>query len=241
MGIVTEWTLAVGGSLLLALIHAPRNPLFAQSRASYATLVSFSGGVSMSYVVLHLLLELFESARQPIHGAMPLGPGPLQSLMLVLLASLVAFFLLQGAVERAPRSEQAQRLLVAPYVLYNAVVGGALLGEETHEGPLSLLLFLVALGLHMMVNDYLLTRQLPPDRQRHWRTALAVAPLIGCLAWLLPGIPADLFYVLLAIIVGSNLMSVWQRELPAPEETRIGAFLAGSGLITVATVLQWWL
>lgn len=238
---VAEWALALGASLLLALIHLPRLPLFAHSQASYATLASFSGGVSLAYVVLHLLLELFESGRRPVHGVLPFGPDPAESLMLVLFAALVIFFVLHQVVERAPASPLAHRMLVLPHVLYNAVVGGALLGEETHQGPLNLLLFLMALGLHMLVNDYQLTQRLSPERRRSWRLALAVAPVVGCVIGLLPGIPSDIFYVLLAIIVGSSVLSVLQRELPAPEDTRVGAFLAGSGLIAGVTLLQWWL
>lgn len=237
---MTEWALALGGSLLLALIHAPRNPLFARSRASCATLASLAGGVSLSYVLLHLLLELVESGRGAIHGVLPLGPSPLQSLLFVLLAALVGFFLLHDAADRRPGSRRAESLLVLPYVLYNAVVGGALLGEESHEGPLNLFLFIVALGLHMMVNDYLLTQQLAPERRRAWRVVLAAAPVLGCLAWLLSSVSSDVFYVLLAVIVGSNVLTVLRRELPSPEDTRVGAFLAGAGLVAGVTLLQWW-
>lgn len=241
MAVVSEWALALGGSLLLALIHVPRDPLFARSRASCATMASFVGGVSLSYVVLHLLLELIQGGRVAVHNVLPFAPEPAESLMLVLFAALVVFFMLYREVERASGSSYAYRLLMLPYVCYNAVVGGALLGEETHKGALNLLLFLLALGLHMMVNDYLLTQQLPAEARRRWRLALAVAPVVGCLAWLWSGLPGDLYYVLLAFIVGSNILSVLRHELPAPEDTRVGAFLAGAGLITGVTLLQWWL
>lgn len=241
MGTWTEWALALAASLMLALIHWPRVPLFARSPATYRALASFSGGVSLSYVVLHLLKELFGSAPLVIHGILPFGPSPLGSLLLVLLAALVLFYVLHAVVERDAARPHARHLLVTPYILYNAVVGGAILGEETHEGPLNLLLFLLALGLHMMVNDYQLTQQLPPEEERPWRLALAIAPVVGCLLWLLPGVSSDVFYFLLAFIVGSNILTVLQLELPVPAESRIRSFLLGASLITLVTLFQWWL
>jgi hypothetical protein len=80
--------LAFLGSLALAGFHAFVSVLNRIPERHQAALDSIAGGVALAYVFLYLLFELVRDGAPPIHDLLPLGPEPVESLAVILAASI---------------------------------------------------------------------------------------------------------------------------------------------------------
>lgn len=226
---------ALTAAFALAAVHvaAAAVPAFGERRRRAA--VSFGGGVSISYVFVHLLPELGE-AQETLEGFdHPTVAALDQHAYLVALGGLLAFYGLERAVARS-RSKNGEsdservdafRLHVAAFACYNALVG-ALLVRRVEAGRFELALFAAAMALHLLVVDYGLSRH---HRHRYGSAArwvLAGAVLAG---WTLAtgvGVTDRWVVPLSAFLAGAVVLNVFKEELPTECEGRMVPFVGGA-------------
>jgi len=84
--------------------------------------------------------------------------------------------------------------------------------------------FTLAIGLHLLVNDYSLASHHRDAYTRGARWLLSAAVLAGWAVGFAAGLPEPFFSVLLAFLAGGIILNVLKEELPAYREGRFAAF-----------------
>lgn len=232
-------TLLTAAALALVHIHAGR--LTTLHRTPRSRWLSAGGGASVAYVFVHLLPELSASQEALANAS---DGGPLQRhAYLVALAGLVAFYGLERLAASSrpspahPTSPASFWVHISLFALYNCLIG-YLLREQLQEGGTSgLLLFAMAMALHMLVNDYGLREHHKQAYIHVGRWLLALAILLGWLVSALTALSPVVLAVLLALLAGAIILNVLKEELPPERESRFGAFALGAGLYTALLLL----
>jgi zinc transporter ZupT len=198
----------------------------------------------VSYVFVHLLPELAEG-QETVAEALDEGRGPafLQShIYLVALLGLVVFYGLERlATSSRRRKRQASKedstsegvfwLHISSFAVYNYLIGYLFL-HRLATGLEDLLLFFVAMALHIVVNDHGLREHHKEAYLRGGHWILAAAVILGWVVALLTEIPEVIIAVLLAFLAGGVIMNVLKEELPEERESRFWAFALGAALYT---------
>lgn len=225
---------------VFALIHLSIRRLeFLEGGPRHAWL-SFSGGVAVSYVFLHVLPEL--GAHQRVFAealALPAETAEAWVYSLALLG-LAVFYglerLAKGSRARSLEAGGADRveaelfwLHLGPFGLYNLLIGYLLLHRE-ESGLWSLATYFVAMALHFVTADLGL-REHHKERYAHrGRWLLAGAVLGGWLLGLLVALPPIAIGGCFAFLAGGVLLNVLKEELPEERATRFWPFGVGAAL-----------
>lgn len=233
-------TIPIAALLLGAGIMALAHFLERLSRERAAVVHSLAGGVSLSFVMLDLFVELAEGSRaEQVHAIFRGGPEPVHTVASLLLIGTFATFALAAWIER--RSGEAGRAVeLVPHVAYGALVGGALV-EEAHEGPLPLILFTLAMTLHLGVVEHGLAVRRGDAHALGSRLACAVAIAVGALFWATLEPSTGVFQLVLALVAGATLLQAFRDELPLPRDARLGPMAAGAASFALLQQLRWWL
>ena len=218
--------LAVG--LLYALVHlfGPRFRRFMDRSNMGAILGSTGGGIAVAYLFLQLMPEL-EHAEQRLLG---------DSIHLVVLVGFVVFWGLEVRLQVSRSTIEAQessatgstfKFNVALGAVYNWLLIYAM-PSHLHEGGAKALIGAVPIGIHLIYKDYLMGEHQSQKFDDWGRYILAVAPLIGWTAVLL-ATPSEVFSdLLIAVLTGYIIHTVFRSELPASEESNFRWFLSGA-------------
>lgn len=200
--------------------------------------LSASGGISVSYVFLHLLPELAEG-QTVIEGSVA---GPLQTLehhaYLIALAGLTSFYGLERAAkvsrEQQRRVERRDRpspgvfwLHLVSFLLYNVLIGYLLVREARSEAEL--LTFFIAMALHFVVTDYGLREHYKEQYTQLGRWILSIAVMTGWMLGRAVELPELATSMLVALLAGGVILNVLKEELPEERRSRFSAFLVGAG------------
>lgn len=233
-----EFVLSFVGSLVLAGFHA-LTPLLDRAPARHAAvLASASGGASLAYVVLYLLFELTTEGAETIHALAPLGPAPVETVLLLLLLAISLTHVVQLHLEKTADLRDDHHGLALLFILYNLLAGGGVV-EEATWGAVNLAFYLVAIGLHLLFNDRFLGHLCPAAHTPRWRAALAAAPVLGWAVTAAVTPPPAVQYVMLALVAGGTIMNVLRRELPDPQALRPLAFLGGVSAYAALIFATW--
>ncbi|AHM58346.1 hypothetical protein D770_00350 [Flammeovirgaceae bacterium 311] len=236
------WFTAIS-ALLLAFVH-----LFAEalkfSSIPRSKWLSFAGGVSVTYIFVHLLPELAE------------GQEVLQAraenflkhhVYLIALLGLALFYGLEKTAKQSPESaregsgdEMADDdlnvfwLHIASFAVYNAIIGYLLVHREADSWH-SLLWFVIAMAFHFVVNDYGLMEHYRNAYRRKGRWILTLAILGGWLTGVFTVISELWIHGLYAFIAGGIIMNVLKEELPQERKSNFWAF--GAGILIYSVML----
>ena len=118
-------------------------------------------------------------------------------------------------------------LHIAGFAVANLLIGYLLLHREI-PGAVSLVLYAVALGVHLLGSDYGLVqhhRELYDRRARWWLVGAVAA---GWIAGVLIELPEAAISLISAFLAGSIVMNVMKEELPEGRDSDFGAFALGS-------------
>ncbi|HWG84054.1 MAG TPA: hypothetical protein VNT60_01130 [Deinococcales bacterium] len=228
-----ELVLPLLAAVLLAVVHFLAHRLRFLAGVPRSVWLSFAGGISVSYVFLHLLPELSEGQEVIAEAAGALGFLENHSFLLALLG-LVVFYGLERAA-REVRHEREDRpadavfwLHVASFGFYNLLIG-YLLAVREGGAERGLALFTLAMALHFLVNDYGLREHFRELYHRVGRWVLSLAVLAGWLLGVLVRLPEAASAVLVAFLAGGIVLNVLKEELPEERRSRYWSFLLGAG------------
>ena len=208
---------------ILALCHmfAPQIRRALEKRE--ALVGSFGGGMAIGYVFVHLLPEL--DAGHPFLG---------ERIFLIALAGFVIYYGLHE-LSYVRSSGESQRItplsafylkLVPIWVFNWLIVYG--LPEQHMQSGIGAVPITLALSLHLIHKDYLLGRAYPGPFGTWGRFVLALAPLAGWVtAFVARSNQEAINDILVALLAGSVLYSVFKEELPVHVESRFPAFVLG--------------
>ena len=199
---------------------------------------SAAAGVAVAYVFVHLLPALATRTAAIEEVGILVALDARHVLYVAALLGFVGFY----GVERVAQTSRdttggrlhsrAFWLHIGSFGLYNAFIG-YVIHEQRAAGRSELLLFLVAIGLHLAIIEY----GLQNDHEGRYR---------GLGQWLLGGaivLGAGVGYVVtpnplamslfFAVLAGGIVLNVIKEELPTEREGRFWPFAAGAGIYTI--------
>lgn len=236
--------ITLASAILLALAHLWAGRLRFLEGIPRSRWLSFAGGVSVAYVFLHILPEL-GSGQETFDKR---SSGVLEALAhhtyLLALIGLAVFYGLERMALRSRKREGGREgatggptfwTHIATYALYNAVIG-YLLVHRDEQGFTALLWYVVAIGLHFVVNDFGLWEHHKQRYRITGRWVLAGAVLVGWLAGVLTDVSEMVVVALFAFVAGGIVLNVLKEELPEERESRFPAFALGAALYAVLLV-----
>lgn len=201
--------------------------------------LSFAGGVSVAYVFVHLLPELAEHQEAVERSAIQDFLAAIEThVYLVALLGLGIFHGLERLARQsaliARRSGEERRgsdlifwIHLGSFAIYNLLIGYLLVHREA-AGLRELLIYVIALGLHFIVNDQGLREHHGRAYDSRGRWLLAAAPLAGWALGMATTISDLLLAALFAFLGGGVVLNVLKEELPEDRESRFSAFAAGA-------------
>jgi len=209
--------------------------------------VSFSAGIAVAYVFIHLLPELAAASVEFVEAtaehALPFprhrvhGTALLAFVLFYGLAHMVNWARLGGGHGGEEEAEGIHfRLLAGSYALYVFVVS-YLMAHQMEAGGGQLALYAVAMGLHFLGLAYSLRGDCQPLYDSWGRHALAGAAIAGWAVALLAPLPESAAFTLLGFVAGAVIMNTMTSELPEEKEGRFFAFLAGAVVYTAVLLL----
>jgi hypothetical protein len=181
---------------------------------------AFGGGMAISYVFIHLLPEVSEGREE-------LGVFT----FIFVLVGYVLFYLMhllgQGS-ENAPEEQNREYSVgIASLWLYCvAMVLG--LPEDLAVMPVHMLLMAVAMGIHIMHEDFEIGSEYPERFDRRGRFILASSLFVGVAArWFLMPESEILAHAITSVLAGAIIYSVARKEAPDPSRRSLAYFTFG--------------
>lgn len=176
--------------------------------------ISFSAGVSVSYVFLDLLPKL-SRGQIAWMTANPNLPFLEKHVYFLALLGMLFFYGMEDFAFR--KKEKAFWVSVSAYLLFNLLIGYALSNPSNPEIK-PLILFTIAIALHIWIKDRMLCIK---DLQKFKivRFFLAGALLLGWLIGRVIQISPEALALVIAFIGGGMMINVFRYELP-----RLGRF-----------------
>jgi hypothetical protein len=225
-------------ALLFALVFAVGGPTRPVARLVHSKrgLLSFGAGMSAAYMFVHVMPEL-HATREVINEFNPNLPWEGMIVYFLALVGFLVFYAL-GHLRRKTGDEagseavgmvEGYRLQLGGFAAYVWLLG-YLLVRSFDESEASVLLFAVAIGLHLLSLDRSLTKEFGERYARRGRYLLAAMGPLGWASALLVNLPNIVSALLVAFISGAVIVNSTITELPHKEGGRLVPFLLG-GLI----------
>lgn len=227
--------------LVLVFIHAFASKLLPANETPRSAVLSFAGGVSVTYVFILIFPELVEAQEAISRGGLA---GYIEHhAYVVALIGLSLFYGLERGVKHyrhpeGPSEEPGIGVFwvhVISFSLYNALIGYLLVYRE--GGPFELTLFVLAMCFHFLVNDHGLLQHHREVYLKSGRWWLSGAVLFGWLVGQLVEMSAAATSVLFAFLAGSIILNVLKEELPTERQSRFLPFAAGVGIFASLLLL----
>ncbi len=240
------WWITGLAACLLTLIHIYAGKVKFLRRTPRSRWLSASSGVSVAYVFMHILPDL-SVAQEHFSDQVKALAAVEHHIYAVSLIGMLAFYGLERAAKvsrqqnRAKGKEDATEpgvfwLHMGSFSLYNALIGYLLMHRE-ESGLLSLVLYVFAMALHFVVNDYSLREDHKRTYERVGRWILSAAIILGWVLGTQTEISKAVTAILFAFLAGSIILNVLKEELPQARESRFWTFALGalgySGLLLV--------
>jgi hypothetical protein len=229
----------------------------ASNRLSHDQWVSVAGGVSVAYVFTHILGDV-QAATDPVQPERHLFAFFVHEYVYVFaLLGLVVFYGVERFVKHSENSRNDRNeedagngddqsgdgsasdgvfwAHIGLFVLYNAFLGYVFLHHETVP---ALLVFVVAVALHLSIVDADMREKHGADYHTWGRWLLAGAVLVGAASGYLIQVSDVVFAALFAFLGGAILLNVFRREFPEERDSQFGAFVLGAGGYTALTLLE---
>lgn len=233
------WTLAICVLILLAL-HGWGGRLVFLRYIPRSPALSVAGGVATAYVFGHILPELrrlSETIRQSLGEHLPFLDHHSY------LVAMLGFILFYGIEKAAVFSRDRQRqvgggeevepeqtvfwLHTISFAVYNALIGYLLLHLE-EQTTVNMYLFTIAIGLHLLVNDFSLCNHYRKRYERVGRWVLIAGLLVGVAVSLLLDLPERFISPIYAFLAGGIILNSIKEEIPEQNRSRFWAFAAGA-------------
>lgn len=235
-------------AIFLALIHFFAN-LLRFSHIPRSKWLSIAGGISVSYVFIHLLPEL-EEWQHTFEEEFPHRFSFLKHhLYLVALLGLTIFYGMEKAAlvtkasqrqsqqEKEDKNQKVFWLHIIIFSVYNALIG-YLLVHRNDDHLAELIWFSVAMGFHFIVNDYSLLDHYRDSYQKTGRWVVTLSVLGGWLIGVLSDVSEIFIAVLFALIAGSIVLNVLKEELPEERKSNFWAFLSGILIYSIVLLIN---
>jgi len=196
------------------------------------SIVSFSAGMSVAYVFVHLMPELHE-VRDSFAESMsvPLRYQGVAIYFFALIGFLVFYGLdhLRARLRESEAKEEAGpafRLHVGGFAVYVGLVS-YLLVNSLEETDVSVALYATAIALHFLAVDHSLNSEYGGAYRRIGRFVLGGMAVLGWGVGVLLAVPQPVLALMVAFISGAIVMNSTIMELPSEKDGRFLPFATG--------------
>lgn len=197
---------------------------------THGRLLSFGGGVAISYVFIELLPKLASAdflVKKALEGVFPYFE---RHVYLMALFGFLLFFVVDRSQSALKRKESFWLSLFS-YSLFNFLVGYAVVDKNDPDVQ-PLILFTFAMGLHFLMNDFSMNIAHKTEYEHVGRFLLIAALFLGWVTGVYITLSQTAISLVVAFIAGGVIMNVTRHELPKQNPKTIGAFLLGAVLYT---------
>ncbi len=224
-------------ALALFFIHSFSRSYFSKLTKRKYFWLSFSGGISVSYVFIHIFPELSNAQNEIAKMDNPIVDYLDYHIYLI---SLIGFILFYG-LDSAARISTAKNIRynnknyaegnvflvhLVSFTIYNFQIGYFLLHRET-SGLKSLIFFFTAMATHIMVNDYSLRNHFKNNYLKSGRWILSAAVLSGWLCGVFFDVQKLILDIMFAFIAGGMILNIIKEELPDERQSKFFGFATG--------------
>ncbi|MGC1308048.1 MAG: hypothetical protein WA885_12540 [Phormidesmis sp.] len=231
------WWISGLAAALLALVHICAGLFKSLQQTPRSRWLSMSSGVSVAYVFVHILPDL-SAAQADFQERVDALSAIEHHIYIVSLIGMLAFY----GLERAAKTSRAQSiqegegdvtrpgvfwLHMVSFALYNALIGYLLVHRED-PGFWSLIVYVIAMALHFVVNDYSLSEDHKKAYRCRGRWILSAAVLFGWTVGSQTEISKAVTAMLFAFLAGGIVLNVLKEELPQARESRFWTFALGA-------------
>jgi len=205
----------------------------------YRNWISFSAGVSIAYVFLHLLPEfsLYQSQLPQIEAPISFSAILDNRVYIMSLIGLLVYAGLERLIYfshiktngSANSSELHSKLIyfhIAGYFIYNVLIGYLVVYEAT-LGLLAVLLFMIAMGLHFFVITHSLYESYGEYFSQKSRGLLASGIAIGWLIGSTLDVPKNIKIILFSFLAGGMIVNIIREEMPSGKNNHYWPFVVG--------------
>lgn len=214
---------------LFCAIHLYGNQWLDQStRIPKNYIYSIGGGVAIAYIFIDLLPKLCMGDFLVTAAMRDYAPFLEKHVYILALCGFILFYL----VDRAQESPVGLELSLVSYGFFNFLVGYAI-ADPFNPEVRPLLLFSIAIGLHLFVNDHSLKEKLGVSYQQRERWILTSALYFGWIVGLIFELPASAVALVSAFIGGGVVMNVTRHELPPDSPNSTPLFLGATVFYTI--------
>jgi uncharacterized membrane protein YidH (DUF202 family) len=206
--------------------------------------LSFSGGVSVSYVIMYLLPELQEyknihEINQEIDFKLP--PD---IIFLCVLSGFTLFYGLEHLIhsdltKSDPKTETTRifYIHVAAFAVYNIIIGCFMAEERDDTSVPEQLIFTLALIFHFLGNGLALNTLHKDKYKKIGKWILALSVIVGFLLNYLLDIPYAWIIISLSFVAGAIMLNSFKDELPETNKAKFRYFFLGVLIYTVLLYL----
>ncbi|MEM9809062.1 MAG: hypothetical protein AAF959_27725 [Cyanobacteria bacterium P01_D01_bin.56] len=231
-----------GIAISFALIHLYSYRLKFLDSTPRSWWLSFSSGISVAYVFVHVLPDLNE-AQQDLSSSLMVLDFFEHHVYVAALVGMVVFYGLERIAKESREKNMAEGdgdvtepgvfwLHMTSFTLYNLVIGYLLQHREEQDFS-NLIMYAVAMGTHMLVNDYGLRHHHRQLHKKVGRWVLAAAVIAGWVVSSRYAISEAALAVVFALLAGSIILNVLKEELPDERQSRYWIFALGVSSYTV--------
>ncbi len=215
-------------ALILSVVDFFTEGLFSKPSPNKMKFISVSAGVSVSYIFLILLPEIYT-------GSITIS----RILFLAILFGFGIFHVIEKYIRQnftGPALRKEHRLVHSlTSFVYFFVVGFLLVKLAEDDGSLSSILLFVPIALHIVI-DSLPRRH---TKKHHLRALSASSPFLGAILASFVDIGKMGNVILLGAVGGALLYTVVRESLPRDREGKPMYFTTGLLLFTVLILLLW--
>lgn len=223
-------------AIAFALVHLYGCYLKFLDSTPRSSWLSLSSGISVAYVFIHILPDLSE-AQQEFESNIVISFLE-HHVYIAALVGMVSFYGLERLAKDSREKNIAEgdgdstepgifALHMVSFTLYNLLIGYLLLHREDSSIG-SLLLYAIAIGTHLLVNDYGLRNNHKGAYQKVGRWVLAAAIITGWSIGTQLYIGEAALAVVFALLAGSIILNVLKEELPEERQSRFWIFALGT-------------
>lgn len=229
---------ATGGvAIAFALIHLYGYRLKFLDITPRSSWLSLSSGISVAYVFIHVLPELNE-AQYNLQSSTALLSFLEHHVYVAALLGMVAFYGLERIAKESREKNIAEgdgdvtdlgvfSLHMVSFTVYNLLIGYLLLHKQD-SSITNLILYAIAIGTHLLVNDYGLRDNHKGAYKKVGRWILAAATITGWVIGTQQPINEAALAVVFALLAGSIILNVLKEELPEERQSRFWIFALGA-------------
>jgi hypothetical protein len=209
----------------------------------HRSLLSFAAGVAIAYVFVHLLPEL--SRASDVFIATSKIKSELLTSYHVYIAAMIGFIVFFGLDYMTKRSPKDELQNTKPAIFSTHIIGFAvyvwlityLMMRGITEEPISITLYVIAMGLHFCSMEHELYHEHATIYMRYGRYILAIAALLGWAIGFFIELPKPIIITLLGVLSGGIIVNSMVTELPRDRTGKFLPFLFGGVFYSILLLL----